>query len=63
MRRTLILGVVLVLAMALGACSTSTPIPPAAASTAVVITNLPTEFCSCHREHRNIRRSGDQRSR
>ncbi len=44
MRRTLILGVVLILAMVLGACSTSTPVPPAvAASPIVIITNQPTE--------------------
>ncbi len=43
MRKTFILGVVLMLAMALGACSTSTPIPPAALPTNVVVTNLPTE--------------------
>src|SRR5512139_186570 len=43
MRRTLILGVVLMLAIALQACTTSTPIAPAAAPTNVVVTNLPTE--------------------
>ena len=43
MRRTLILGVVLMLALALQACATSTPIAPAAAPTTVVVTNLPTE--------------------
>ena len=43
MRRTLILGVVLMLAIALQACATSTPLAPAAAPTNVVITNLPTE--------------------
>lgn len=43
MRRTLILGVVLMLAMALGACSSSTPVPPAALPTNVVVTSQPTE--------------------
>jgi len=43
MKRILILGVVLMFALVVGACSTSTPIPPAAAATAVVVTNLPTE--------------------
>jgi predicted lipoprotein with Yx(FWY)xxD motif len=43
MRRNLILGVVLMLAMALGACSTSTPVPPAVLPTNVVVTSQPTE--------------------
>ena len=43
MRRAVILGVVLMLAMVLGACSTSTPISLAEPSPAVAVTNLPTE--------------------
>jgi predicted lipoprotein with Yx(FWY)xxD motif len=44
MRKTLILGVILVLATALAACSTSTPVPPAAvASPFATVTNQPTQ--------------------
>jgi predicted lipoprotein with Yx(FWY)xxD motif len=43
MKRTLILGAVLMLALALQACATSTPIAPAAAPTNVIVTDLPTE--------------------
>jgi predicted lipoprotein with Yx(FWY)xxD motif len=43
MRRTLVLGVVLMLALVLGACSTSTPVPLATTLPVATLTNLPTE--------------------